>query len=288
MAIHCVAHRLALAANRVSSVKQFKNHLNSLFTYFHRSPKCSGHLEATFMQLFNKPALKLKKPSDTRWLACDEAVKTLKKILEPLTITIENMAASEESDATVVGLAGLLSKYSFVAAVFFMSEILPTLSKVFQTENLPFTSVKPAIESAKSTIHSLHSHTKSNTADWQKELRTALINTKPMEFYATFVKPFIEAVLGNLEDRFPEEDVAVISAAKIFDPGNIDQSTVLYSYGRNEITTLAEHYKLEKEALVSEWKDFNDKLLRYSNAEAVLTCVRICSLTFSTSLLIYW
>ena len=32
---------------------------------------------------------------------------------------MEDMAASEESDATAVGLAGLLSKYSFVAAVFF-------------------------------------------------------------------------------------------------------------------------------------------------------------------------
>ena len=55
-----------------------------------------------------------------------------------------------------------------------MSEILPTLSrlsKVFQTENLPFTSVKPAVESTKSVILSLHAHTSRNTVDWQKELR---------------------------------------------------------------------------------------------------------------------
>ena len=55
VSIHCVAHRLALAvieaANTVPSVKQFKSHLNSLFTYFHRSPKRGGHLDATFKQL---------------------------------------------------------------------------------------------------------------------------------------------------------------------------------------------------------------------------------------------
>ena len=92
-----------------------------------------------------------------------------------------------------------------------------------------------------------------------------------MEFYATFVKPFIETVLQNLEDRFPEDDVTVISAAD-----NIDESTALYGYGRNEITTLAEHYKLEKEALVSEWNDFNDNLLRYNNADAVLSSLVKC------------
>ena len=108
VSIHCVGHHLALAvieaANTVPSVKQFKSHLNSLFAYFHRSPKCGGHLEATFTQLFNKSVLKLKKPSDT---ACDEAFQSLKRVLDPLTLTVEDIAASEESDATAVGLAGL-------------------------------------------------------------------------------------------------------------------------------------------------------------------------------------
>ena len=52
VSVHCVAHRLALAvseaADQVSPVKQFKSYLNSFLTYFHRSPKRAGQLQASF------------------------------------------------------------------------------------------------------------------------------------------------------------------------------------------------------------------------------------------------
>ena len=133
VSIHCVAHH--------RPVKQFKSYLNSFFAYFHRSPKRAGQLQASFEQLFDRPALKLRKPSDTRWLACDEAVQTLRRSLEPLTAAVENLAASDDSDATAVGLAGILRRYNFVAAVFFYGRSATNPVKIvkrFSDQKSPF------------------------------------------------------------------------------------------------------------------------------------------------------
>ena len=170
----CVAaHWLALvvtqAAKVVGPVARFKNYINSLFVYFHRSPNRQGRLNATFEALFDKPALKLRKPAETRWLACDE----VKKRLHPLSITLQHIASRYSSDVTALGLATHLSKYNFIAGVFFMSEILPILShlsRIFQIENFNFGAIKPALERAKKSITTLKSLSLIGKADWQKEL----------------------------------------------------------------------------------------------------------------------
>ena len=59
--------------------------------------------------------------------------------------------------------------------VFFMAEMLPNLtrlSKIFQTENLSFTSIKPAVTCAKITQCGVDIISMNNTFDWQHELST--------------------------------------------------------------------------------------------------------------------
>ena len=91
-----------------------------------------------FKQLFDRPALKLRQPSDTRWLACDEAVQTLKCSLEPLTKALEDIANSDDGDAIYsCWLSWNFAKVQIVSCVFFMAEVLPILTrlpKIFQTQ----------------------------------------------------------------------------------------------------------------------------------------------------------
>ena len=137
VSVHCIAHRLApiRSADQVSPVKKFKSYLNSFFTYFHCSLKCAGQLQASFEQLFDQPALKLRQPSYTRWLACDEAVQTLKRSLKPLAFTQEKLASSDDGDATTVGLAGIIRRYHFVSCVFYIAEVLPILKAQLHGSN---------------------------------------------------------------------------------------------------------------------------------------------------------
>ena len=143
MSIHCVAHRFALAiteaADKVSPIKQFSIHflctfisLLSVLVNFRLA------LSNSFLQTLN-----LRQPSGTHWLACDEAVQILKCSFELLTKKLEDIANSDDGDATAVGLAVILQRYKFVSCVLFKAEVLPILrrlSKCFQTKNLSFTS----------------------------------------------------------------------------------------------------------------------------------------------------
>ena len=60
-------------------------------------------------------------------------MQVLKKILTPLSVTLQDIASSDSSDATALGLCSLLGKYEFIAGVFFMSEIMPILSRLSKT-----------------------------------------------------------------------------------------------------------------------------------------------------------
>ena len=183
-------------------------------------------------------------------------MQTLKRSLKPLAFTLEKLASSDDGDATAVGLAGIIRRYHFVSCVFFMAVVLPILtrlSKVLQTENLSITSIKPAIARASSTLQGIDVTSMINSADWQHDFEMYIeANELPdgdaTDFYQTCVKPFIEALLSNLDERFPEDAIAVLDAADVFNPINIASCTSpesRYMYGRSEVLILAEHFGLE-------------------------------------------
>lgn len=80
--LHCVAHRLALAAGQAGEkVAFFLSHtLKQLFYIYENSSIRMSGLKA-IEQLLDLPELKLKKAADTRWLSHDTACQTLVKVL---------------------------------------------------------------------------------------------------------------------------------------------------------------------------------------------------------------
>lgn len=68
--------------------------------------------------------------------------------------------------------------------------------------------------------------------------------------------PFLAAVEKNLSDRFPAHDVTILSAAAVFNPLKVpSEQSERYHYGRDSITRLANHYKCDLTATLSEWKE---------------------------------
>ena len=92
VAVHCVAHRLALACSQagqnVPYVQKFKKSMTTLFWFFQASAVRTAGLKA-IQELLDSPTLKLKEAKDVRWLSHDQAVQTLRRTLPAVLVALE-------------------------------------------------------------------------------------------------------------------------------------------------------------------------------------------------------
>ena len=136
IAIHCVAHRLALAAaessERVRFIRYtFKPTLAQLFKFYENSAvRTAG--SKSIEQLLETPELKLKRPAETRWLSHDAACQTLVKVLQAVITSLEQ-EATERGDALARGLCKIVKKYKFIATLYMMCDVLPVVSHLSRT-----------------------------------------------------------------------------------------------------------------------------------------------------------
>ena len=88
----------------------------------------------------------------------------------------------------------------------------------------------------------------------------------PGHFLDSFATPYLQVFLQNLTERFPEQSLAVLNAAEVFDPTKCPLTREdRYHYGRDEIVILAEHYNVETTVTLSEWKEVVCTLIDLSN-----------------------
>ena len=80
IAIHCINHRLALAAghaaNHVQYLQKFKATVQTRFLFYHNSPVRMAGLHA-IQAILDSPTVKLKQAKDVRWLSYDATNKAI-------------------------------------------------------------------------------------------------------------------------------------------------------------------------------------------------------------------
>ena len=130
--VHCRCHKLQLAAlNAAAEHTELNRVLDTLLTIwkaFHYSPKNAEKL-AEIQAEFDSPEIKMQKPSDTRWLARERAVRAVRKSLPALVSAFEEIY-DEIGDAEAHGIATLLTKYNTVACIYMLSDVLHTVVKL--------------------------------------------------------------------------------------------------------------------------------------------------------------
>ena len=138
IAIHCVAHRLALAVAQAGDaapyVKVFKTLLHNLYSFYDNSPVRTAGLSA-IQSILHDPSLKLKQAKDHRWLSHEGACQTLRRTLQSVYVSLRREAA-ERNEPMVDGLCRQMSKFNFVATLYLLCDVLPhicRLSRVFQS-----------------------------------------------------------------------------------------------------------------------------------------------------------
>ena len=145
IAVHCINHRLALAAAHASDtipyLQKFKTIIQSLFIFYQNSAVRMANLQ----ELLNDPQIKCKQAKDVHWLSHNNAIKALIRRLNSVLVSLDR-EASEKSEPTAHGLYKFMKSYKLVATPYLLSDILPhlsRLSKIFQKVNVDLSLIQP-------------------------------------------------------------------------------------------------------------------------------------------------
>ena len=105
-------------------------------------------------QVLDLPELKMIKPSDTRWLAHERCVKSVKRSYSAIVLSLNNIY-EESHEPEALGLSKAMCKQSTITAIYLLDFISPQvarLSKTLQTEKLDLTIVSSLVDA---TLHTL-------------------------------------------------------------------------------------------------------------------------------------
>ena len=108
--IHCVAHRLALAAAQASEsipyLQKFKKTIQSLYLFYHNSPVRMSGFHAV-QSVLGDPEIKLKEAKDVRRFSHNNAVPSLRRSLPSVVASLER-EATERGEPMAIGLAKMV------------------------------------------------------------------------------------------------------------------------------------------------------------------------------------
>ena len=266
--VHCTCHRLQLAsiqaAAKVPEIKKIFTLMGNLWKLFYYSPKKAEALKEVQAAL-RFPQLKIIKPSDTRWLSHERCMRAIRKELPAIIITLQQLHETT-GDAEAFGLCTLLSSFTGVASVMYLSEVLDILAHMnasMQRKTADFSRLQIFLKSTMDELKSL----KEEKAEWCSLTNSALklleekfaINigrhnigsarSKWMsictikDYREQVVIPYLDSLIENINQRFSDKAVKLLVATSIFNPAEVptDQDS-LSSYGLQQIKDLADFY----------------------------------------------
>ena len=262
--LHCHCHLLQLAcieaANHTEGIKHVYTTLTTLWKFFHYSPKRSECLKDV-QQVLNLPELKVVKPSDTRWLAHERCVKTVKANYAAIVTTLENIY-EQTHQPEALGISKVLSKSSTSQAIFLLDYVLPQVAKLsecLQTSTLDLTAISSLVDA---TLHTIDDALLP-AANWvlelmdvreEMEVSIKVATDDITSFLRRVAEPFVSDLKSNISSHFTSQDV--VSSFSIFDPQKMpsSDSADFSCYGGDSIDALIQHYgkDLPAESMLSE------------------------------------
>ena len=219
IAVHCINHRLALAASNASDsipyLKQFKSLLQTLFYFYQNSYVLMANLHS-IQEILDDPVIKCKQAKDVRWLSHDNAIKALIRSLLSILVSLDR-EASENGEATAHGLYKFMKCYRFVACAYLLSDVLPhlsCLSRIFQKENVDLSLIQPCL---KSTIDAIKKYKHADgpnlskvdhvLASDLKDFRIVPTSAQKQSFKSSIQEVYIQAIVDKLNDCFPHVEL---------------------------------------------------------------------------------
>ena len=308
--VHCRCQKLQLAALKAAAEHTEVNRvLGTLLTIrkaFHYSPKKAEKLAEIQAEL-DSPEIKIKmqKPSDTRWLARERAVRAVGKSLPALVSTFKKIY-DETGDAEAHGIATLLTKYNTVACINMLSDVLHTVAKLqgnLQAKEIDLASVPGMVDSTTKRLKELKERVISST--WFKDhslvftdnlqlgaKKIVVTEEEKAGFLQKVYRPYLQSVIDHINGRMESTDF--LSSMSVFDPRHLPNSEErLNNYGEEKIRILIDFYGIAQRAYFdgdeafsqpdidpeyteAEWKLFRQLIFRKyrdSSLQTMLFCL---------------
>ena len=217
--VHCLCHLLQLAAVNAAGehaeVKRVLGTLLPIWKAFHYSPNKAENLKEIQAEL-QCPEVKMQKPSDTRWLARERAVRAVRLCLPALVSTFEEIY-DETGDPEAHGIAILSTKYKSLVCIYMLCDVLHTVAALQA-------SVPAVVESTTRRLLELKENV--NACTWSKNHSSVFTD---------------DAQLGAKNIVVTEEEKNLF-AMSIFDPRHTDDK--LADYDIEKLRTLINFYSV--------------------------------------------
>ena len=262
--VHCVAHRLSLvcsdAAKDFPYLKTYKDILKNLYFHVSGSGIRTYKLEA-MQEIMNEPQLRLKDPINIRWLAMENAVKTIHKCYGSVVAYLEsNEGKNTIGDNIAEGLLKDVLHYKFPAFTAALTDVLSivgVLCKQLQSENLDLSQYLPMLESATGRLRALKTVNGESMDNFQKELTMngnktyykgiQLKNVNEKSSVEKLKVSYIDSVIDNLEARMSTDKTPMLNAFSVFEPVTNESLSAKDIEGK--LTMLSDRYELDCQKL---------------------------------------
>lgn len=281
ISFRCICHKLALAKSdadlSLKPVKDVISNLTTAWKFFENSPKRTAsfiHMQKELRQLelpeknTNKLSRKIRKACCSPWLSINQSVESVLHNYLPMFNTFKAL----EDDPLALGLLKKFHATKMLGMLYIFHTVLPimcNLSKLFQTNALSYSLLKPSIQAVKSRLTDLTDPVDALSKDLAAGGKFAQAELTVTDAEKTFLSgmfnKYTKSLVENIDDQFSGAS-GILECFQVFDPLTVPtvDSPEFKVYGEIEAKKITNHfYPKDKEAsqqLKDEWLNFKHDL----------------------------
>lgn len=270
--VHCRSHLLNLAAGNIANsfkpLKSLFSAMNSLWKFFHNSPKRNNQLQQMH-DILNDPVLELVRTGDTRWTSNFRAVKAVHYNLSAIVFTLQEIHQSAGDYSSEAG--GLLLTFQSETAVlllFGLEQVLQALNMltlILQSPKLSLAELPLKVEMTLDRLEEIQHDVNSYSNLFRDFVAHASYpfvgsNVDSDKVHNTVMSPYIVAICDNIRARFGDAIGQIAIAATVFNPSNTDVVTV--EKQNNKLSLLADFFGMDAQEIIAEWTGFRKYLAK--------------------------
>ena len=256
--VHCVAHRLNLAASQagkgIQYMEDYHRYIQILYRFFSDSQVRYDKLRE-LQSILHGSVKQIPEGTSVRWLSVESAVKMIYSHYDAIILSLED---DKDKTGKAAGLWKFLASSLFLLITALLVDILTVigiLSLTFQKDSVNLSSIQHNVTSSIDTINTMRQNSPTVEAVLQeldtqgaeehptyKNIRVQDNQNLRRQFESTRTA-FLDNLTTNLETRFPAEQLNLLECFdKVFNPKRYPSRENILAYANDHLNTLCDHY----------------------------------------------